>query len=237
MEPGVAAAAYGVETAVEGGVGVAVAVARVTMPLRGTWNRIRTDQLLPRSSHSLSVIKGKAYIFGGEEKPREPVDNHMHVFTLPSSEDDEVDYQIIPAEASASAGDIPPPRVGHTASIVDACIYIFGGRGGKEMKPLEERGRVWVFDTKRNQWSSLDPAKGSPFPASRSYHASTSTEYPMSQIAAPTWPPADSMASPFTKSPRNDPQHQTESPLGIAGSSSDDLGTMLYMEGVRLPGE
>lgn len=138
MEPGVAAAAYGAETAVEGGVGAAIAIAKPTMPLKATWHRIRTDQLLPRSSHSLSIIKSKAYLFGGEEKPREPVDNHMHVFTLSSSENDDVDYQTISAQATPSDNSVPAPRVGHTASVVDDRIYIFGGRGGKAMKPLEE---------------------------------------------------------------------------------------------------
>lgn len=235
MEPGVAGAAYGVETAVEGGVAAAVAVARATMPLKATWSRIRTDQLLPRSSHSLSVIKGKVYIFGGEEKPREPVDNHMHVFTLPSSEDDEVDYQVIPAEATASAGDVPPPRVGHTASKVDERIYIFGGRGGKEMKPLEERGRVWVFDTKLNKWSFLDPKDGSPSPASRSYHASTSTEHPMSNVAAPSEPPAGSVASALTMT-TNESYHQTKSPFGVSGSGLDDHGTIFIHGGCPASG-
>ena len=71
MEPGVAAAAYGVETAAEGAIGASVAIAKPTMPLKASWRRVPSDTLLPRSSHSLSIIKGKAYIFGGEKKPRE----------------------------------------------------------------------------------------------------------------------------------------------------------------------
>ena len=164
----VAAAAHEVETAVEG-----------AMPLKATWKRIPTDTILPRSSHSLSIIKSKAYIFGGEQQPREPVDNHVHVFSLQSANDDEVDYQIIRSKATTNDGAVPCPRVGHTAGVVDDRIYVFGGRGGKAMKPLEENGRVWVFDTKMNQWSYLDPAKDSPYPAARSYHASTSTEHPV----------------------------------------------------------
>lgn len=236
MEPGIAAAAYGAETAVEGGVGAAFAIAKATMPLKATWNRVRTSQSLPRSSHSLSVIKGKAYIFGGEEKPREPVDSHMHVFTLPALELDEADYKVIPAEASTSEGDVPCPRVGHTASAVDDRIYVFGGRGGKEMKPLEEAGRVWVFDTQLNSWSFLDPAKGSPVPASRSYHASTSTQHPMSQVTPPSGPPADSVASAFTKSPAVGTQDQTDSSLGVAGSGADDHGTIFIHGGCPASG-
>ena len=231
MEPGLAAAAYTAETAVEGGVGATIAIAKATMPLKAKWYRIPTDQTLPRSSHSLSVIKSKAYIFGGEESPREPVDSDMHVFTLPLSEHDDVDYQVISARANSGGNIIPTPRIGHTATVVDDRIYVFGGRGGKAMKPLEENGRVWVFDTKLNSWNFLDPVEGSPFPEPRSYHSSTSTPHPLSTIVASNGPRAGSVASAFTKSPSNQSQDQTESPLGVAASGSDDHGTVFIHGG------
>ena len=182
MEPSIAAAAYGLETAVEGAVGTVAAISKPTMPLTGgPWRKIPTDTSLPRSSHSLSLVKGKVYIFGGECKPREPVDNHVHVFTLPQSEHDETDYQAVSATSSqGSNGPVPDRRVGHTATAIDDRIYVFGGRGGKDMTALEEKGRVWVFDTRTNQWSFLDPMKDTPYPISRSYHASTSTVHPLS---------------------------------------------------------
>jgi len=229
------AAAYGVETAAEGAVGASVAIARSTMPLKAKWSRLRGPRL-PRSSHSLSIVKSKVYIFGGEEKPREPVDNHLHVFTLSSSEHDEADYQVIPAQAATENGEVPSPRVGHTASIVDDRIYIFGGRGGKDMKPLEDSGRVWVFDTKMNQWSFLDPASGSPYPDARSYHASTSTEHPLNQREAQNGPPAGSVASAFTKDNPIETQDHTENPLGEAGSGADDHGTMFIHGGCPASG-
>lgn len=179
MEPGVGAALYGVETAIEGAVGAAIAVARPTMPLKAKFNRISTGNQLPRSSHSLSIIKGRAYIFGGEIRPREPVDNVMHVYTLPSSGVTEADYKAVPAHPSEANGEIPAPRVGHTAATIDDRIYIFGGRGGPDMKPLEESGRVWCFDTVTATWSHLDPVQGTPFPAPRSYHAATANEHPL----------------------------------------------------------
>ncbi|KAL8721461.1 MAG: hypothetical protein Q9225_001873 [Loekoesia sp. 1 TL-2023] len=179
MEPGVAAAAYGVETAAEGAVGAAIAIAKPTMPLKATWRRLVTSKPLPRSSHSLSVIKGKAYIFGGEEQPRQPVDSDMHVLTLPSSTVNDVDYKIIPAWGTSENGEAPAPRVGHTASVVNDRIYVFGGRGGKSMEALEEAGAVWEYDTKLDHWSRLNPVKGSPFPDPRSYHSSASTDHPL----------------------------------------------------------
>ncbi len=231
MEPGVVAAAYGVETAAEGAVGAAVAIAKSTMPLKAAWTRIRTSTNLPRSSHSLSIIKSKAYIFGGEKTPRQPVDNHIHVFTLPSSEHDEVDYQTIPAQAVSSDEQVPPPRVGHTASVVNDRIYVFGGRGGKAMQPLQENGRVWVFDTRLNLWSSLDPAEGSPYPEPRSYHASASTEHPLSRPPIPTGPPSGSVASAYTKTMSSHKTDYTENPLGTSGSGADDHGTIFVHGG------
>ena len=232
MEPGVAAAAYGVETAVEGAAGAALAIAKSTMPLKASWKRIPTDTMLPRSSHSLSIIKSKAYIFGGEQQPREPVDNHVHVFTLQSANNDEVDYQVIRAKATTAEGAVPCPRVGHTASVVDDRIYVFGGRGGKAMKPLEETGRIWVFDTQMNQWSYLDPVKGSPYPFARSYHASTSTEHPLSTFNEQSGrnPPPFNAAQGQT---RND---QTVNCLGTTASGFDDYGTIIIHGGCPASG-
>ena len=213
MDPGVAAVAYGAETAAEGAVGAGIAIARPTLPLKaGPWTRIPTEVSLPRSSHSLSIVKGKAYIFGGEMKPREPVDNHIHVFRLPHSEHDNTDYQAIPP-ASSEGVEVPSPRVGHTAAVVDDRIYIFGGRGGKEMKPLEENGRVWVFDTQLNQWTFLDPVKGSPYPDARSYHATASTIHPLCT-----------------------PIPQTEGSVGPSLSGFDDHGTIFVHGGCPASG-
>ncbi len=178
MEPGVVATAYAAETAVEGAVGAGFAIAKPTIPLKASWKRIPTGDPLPRSSHSLSVTKGKAYVFGGEEQPREPVSNDMHVYTLPSSGVLEADYKKVAAEANPDGGGVPPPRVGHTANAIGDRIYVFGGRGGKAMQPWEEKGRIWVYDTRLNCWSFLDPLSGSPYPAARSYHASAATLHP-----------------------------------------------------------
>lgn len=177
MEAGLAAG-YAVETAAEGAVGAGVALAKSTMPLKANWKRISTGTPLPRSSHSLSIVRGIAYIFGGEERPREPVDNDMHMVTLPSSGAD-ADYKKVSASSATEGGEIPTARVGHTANAIDERIYVFGGRGGKAMEPLVENGRVWVFDTVAATWSFLDPAGGSPYPAPRSYHASAATAHPL----------------------------------------------------------
>ena len=175
MEPGIVAA-YGVETAVEGAVGAGIAVAKSTLPIKARFSRLKHAQDLPRSSHSLSIINGRAYVFGGEVKPREPVDNQMHIYTLRSSDVEETDYEAVAAEPEVADGQVPSPRVGHTAVSVSKRVYIFGGRGGKDMSPLDEHGRLWIFDTQTRKWSHVDPPSATPYPEPRSYHASTATK-------------------------------------------------------------
>ncbi|CAG8949848.1 hypothetical protein HYFRA_00004175 [Hymenoscyphus fraxineus] len=152
-------------------------LAKKTHPLTAKWTRIDAPPL-PRSSHTLSVIAGRGYIFGGEINPREPVDNDMHIITLPSGTVTSADYRAIPAKPELPGGDIPEKRVGHTAAVIGERIFIFGGRGGKDMKPLEENGRVWIYNTRVDAWTYLDPLPNTPFPEARSYHSSVAIEKP-----------------------------------------------------------
>lgn len=149
-----------------------------THPLKAQWERIDSIPL-PRSSHTISVVAGRAYIFGGEITPREPVDNSMHVISLPTSTASS-DYREIPAvaEATSPGGEVPEKRVGHTAAVIGERIFVWGGRGGKDMKPLEEKGRVWIYNTRSDKWTFLDPVEGTPYPAARSYHSSVAVEKP-----------------------------------------------------------
>lgn len=224
--------------------------------LPATWERIFVPSL-PRSSHSINVVGGNAYIFGGEIEPRKPVDNDMHLIVLPYSsasadyiaikpkaaprpeptqiptvlepiaeegqdkELSDVDLASPPEELGEAAtgskntqdgssptssegkepaytlpdnsalGDVPSPRVGHATAVIGKRIFLFGGRGGSDMAALEEHGRVWVFDTKTNLWSYLDPRmpavepvstsftdKRQHYPAARSYHSAVGVSFP-----------------------------------------------------------
>lgn len=87
-------------------------------------------------------------------------------------------------DSRVELGDVPAPRVGHASAVIGSRIFIFGGRGGPDMKPLDEAGRVWVFDTRVRTWSHLDPApavQGGAIihrPSPRSYHSATATDRP-----------------------------------------------------------
>lgn len=158
-----------------------IATSHATMTIRASFERISLDTSLPRSSHSINVVGTKAFLFGGEVKPREPVDSSLHVFELPGSTTSRTDNA---SETTMSARTIeagkngPSARVGHTSARINDDFYIFGGRGGKDMTALEEKGRLWEFFASTQKWQAIDPINQSgnnSFPEARSYHSSTSS--------------------------------------------------------------
>ena len=66
--------------------------------MKGTWEHVDVPHL-PRSSHTLDVVEGRAYIFGGEADDRKPLDNDMHVITLPANSAG-ADYYAVKAKPS-----------------------------------------------------------------------------------------------------------------------------------------
>lgn len=131
---------------------------------------------LSRTSHSISVVKGRAYVFGGEVTDGQFADNDVHVIILPSSGVSEADYYSITPKAAKEGSGVPAARKGHSAVVVGDDIFVFGGdvEGGKN-----ENGRVWVFSTSRSTWTALDPTNAeAPVPPSRSFHAAAESEEP-----------------------------------------------------------
>lgn len=64
----------------------------------------------------------------------------------------------------------PPIRVGAASVVVAGKIYLWGGRGGKEMTPIDEEGKFWVFDPDSSIWSQTATPSGD-IPEPRSYHS------------------------------------------------------------------
>ncbi|KAF9367850.1 hypothetical protein CPB97_005226 [Podila verticillata] len=118
---------------------------------------------LARSSHALAIAGNKAYIFGGEFQPRIPVDANLYVYDL---QDKSINV-ISPNEST------PSPRVGATLSAIGNKIYLFGGRGGKDMTPLQSV--LYSFDTELDRWEVIE-AKSGEVPAPRSFHAMTASD-------------------------------------------------------------
>lgn len=131
---------------------------------------------LPRTGASMSVIDGRAYIFGGEDERGQLVDNTLHVVILPASAAFEADYTTVTPKPKVAGGPVPESRAHHSAVVIGSSIYIFGGRLAAKAK--EEAGRVWVFDTKTRRWTYHDPSADAPYPAPRHGHAAVAAEQP-----------------------------------------------------------
>ncbi|KAF2487977.1 hypothetical protein BDY17DRAFT_22303 [Neohortaea acidophila] len=166
---------YGLKNVAEGAALIAKGIYDPTLPLKATIRPI-TNVSVPLAHHSVSVIKGRAYLFGGkttgEHGGTQLANSDVHVVILPTTCYGNVDYKKIRATANA-----PPKRYGHSAAALDDQIYVFGG-SGEDGTPLDEGGRVWVYSTSSNAWHTLDPPAHSPRPGPRTSHASVASEHP-----------------------------------------------------------
>ncbi|KAI4169190.1 MAG: hypothetical protein LQ343_005852 [Gyalolechia ehrenbergii] len=170
-----------VSTTVEGAAVAGIGLAQSTQPLNATFTRITSEAFLPRSSHSIAVIAGKAYIFGGEDPSGKLADDNIHVIKLPAKKPSNVDdpeYKCLPSLSEEEDGKVPGPRTGHTACALGHRIYVFGGKG-QDKQVLEENGKVWVFDTDTLRWNSLEPSTEDPYPSSRYQHSAVASEHPL----------------------------------------------------------
>jgi hypothetical protein len=172
MEPAAAGALYAAENLLSGAAALVKGITHPTLPLKAHLARIGSVPL-PRSCHTLSVVKGRAYLFGGETAPGELADNDMHVVILPSSGVLEADYTTLKARPETVGGAVPAPRKGHSSVVIGDSICIFGGEGVQE-----EGGRIWIFQTLRSTWSYLDPSPGTAVPAHRTGHAAAASGLP-----------------------------------------------------------
>ncbi|KAH6642904.1 kelch repeat protein-like protein [Boeremia exigua] len=141
----------------------------VSMPintLKGTWQRLVKNDRLKRSSQVLSVIDNQVCIFGGEIQPRQPVDDKVDIITLSPD---------APNHDTKSTSEAPTPRVGTASAVIKDALYIFSGRGGEAMTPVDDAGAVWRYTPATHSWSKLTPADAAaPVPPPRSYHCAAS---------------------------------------------------------------
>jgi len=138
--------------------------------ITAAWKKLASTATLRRSSQTLSVIGGTAYVYGGELRPREPVDAILYAYSMSQTLSDQGSRISQVNHQSAS----PQPRVGSATTTLAGKFYMFSGRGGLAMAPIEENGSVWCFDPSKKSWSLVDPLdRQLPFPKGRSYHAMT----------------------------------------------------------------
>src|SRR3569833_374612 len=75
----------------------------------------------------------------------------------------------------AAPSEAPSPRVGATTVGLKDTLYMFSGRGGLDMAPIEEKGALWRYSPSQSLWKLITPTDPTaPYPAGRSYHAMAS---------------------------------------------------------------
>ena len=170
-----------VSTTVEGAAVAGIGLAQSTQPLNATFTRITSEAFLPRSSHSITVIQGKAYIFGGKDSSGKLADDNIHIIRLPAKKPSnlgEPEYKCVPSLGQDDDTKVPGPRTGHTACALGYRIYVFGGKG-QDQQALEEHGKIWIFDTELLRWSCLEPTTENPYPPARYQHSAVASEHPL----------------------------------------------------------
>lgn len=175
----------------------------------GRWSLHAKGPHSARSSHCITATKGgQLTVYGGEFKPRVPVDaasrqegsdvvrGSVHIVKLGKRKGSISDRlkawttlnPSLPPRSTAGAVtstaerkhvDIPDARVGPSMVMKDDAVYLWGGRGGVDMAPLEHphtgvwRGQLFQSGKDNVVWEHLT-AEGSPEP--RSYHTAISLD-------------------------------------------------------------
>ncbi|KAJ8112646.1 hypothetical protein OPT61_g5043 [Boeremia exigua] len=210
MEPATA----GILDVLQGAAALVKGITHPTLPLQANLTRIPSVPL-PRSQHSISIVKGRAYIFGGETAPGHLADNDMYIIILPSSGVLDADYTSKPARAANGLDDVPGPRKGHTAVVIGDTIYVFGGEGNNVS---DEKGRVWAYHTVSSTWSFLDSTPGTLSPSHRVGHTSASADLPRAR---------------FVTYQENSPQQPADPSKNVPEPPTDDTWGTIFVVGGR----
>ncbi len=118
-------------------------------PQTGTWRRL-ADAPRARDHFQAAVIDGKIYVAGGRRSSA--ATGQVFELTVP-----EVDVYDIAADHWTSlpaASNIPTPRAGTAAAVLDGRLLVIGGESGS----LEEaHDDVEMFDPATGRWTALAP--------------------------------------------------------------------------------
>jgi N-acetylneuraminic acid mutarotase len=130
------------------------------------------DENIPigRSSFVAGAINENVYIFSGEHIPRQPIDNHVYVFSLKSLEWKKISSSSHDNPSVSSSTAWPCSRVGHAGAVLNQNLYIYGGRTGINTNDTTLND-FWVFDASTVRWNCLSSNVATPPPLS--YHAMT----------------------------------------------------------------
>jgi len=116
--------------------------------------RVRGDVPPPRERHTMSCIGKRIYIFGGYNRSSDLYYNTLYMF----------DTETLTYHRVEPRGEVPERRCGHTASIIDGRIWVFGGRvkvkkGDSFLagSGVQYRNDLYCFDPTTVEWTRYDP--------------------------------------------------------------------------------
>lgn len=113
--------------------------------IRAVWSQVSAGVAQgpgPRSSHSLNFCNNQLFVYGGERKAREALNNDLYIFSL-----SEKTWKSTPSAL--------PPRLGHAAVVVGTTLFFHGGRT-TDKKELED---LWSFETQTQNWTQVRKIK------------------------------------------------------------------------------
>uniref|UniRef100_A0A0G4IBM0 Uncharacterized protein n=1 Tax=Chromera velia CCMP2878 TaxID=1169474 RepID=A0A0G4IBM0_9ALVE len=113
----------------------------------------------PRSSHVMCAVGSSLYVFGGESKPRTPIDNVMYKFDILN--------EVWEAVSSADDENAPSPRLAACGAAVGQLLFILGGQLSEEASIQMGSGasdELFCFNTETLKWSKITDCKGTPPP-------------------------------------------------------------------------
>jgi Rab9 effector protein with kelch motifs len=109
----------------------------------------------PRTAHAVAAFETQLVVWAGGKQGMDPVDtSDVYFFDVPTSTWKRV----------KGSGVVPPPRHGHSMTVIGSRMFVFGGMAGSTFF-----GDLYVFDLLTHTWSCPDTA-GLP-PSARSGHA------------------------------------------------------------------
>lgn len=130
--------------------------------------RVRGEVPPPRERHSSCLIGKRIYIFGGYNRGPELYYNSLYCF-----ESETLTWTRIEARGAA-----PERRCGHSASVIDGRMYVFGGRvkvkkgeGLLAGTTVQYRNDLHCYDPATNEWLRYEPRGIAP--AGRALHSAT----------------------------------------------------------------
>ena len=157
------------------------------------WFSLSKTPFLARSSHCIAASKsGIVIVYGGQLKPGTPIDSgtkfdgtpkgSLHIFDLAKSLLSQ-GWRMLTPDTKNISGDaakaIPEPRTGAVTVWDGDALYLWGGRGGVDMAPLDAyQAGVWKATINLGQgtqqsvrWERIAATNEDEAPVPRSHHS------------------------------------------------------------------